>query len=70
MELTYKKIQQLEANEILKQLMPNINNIYKSFQYIGLSQTDYINLVITEIEASKSQYNDDIPYFKYLRKKI
>ena len=70
MELTYIKIQQLDANEILKQLMPNINNIYKSFLYIGLSQTDYINLVITEIEASKSQYKDDIPYFEYLRKKI
>ncbi|MBR4230930.1 MAG: sigma-70 family RNA polymerase sigma factor [Bacilli bacterium] len=70
MELNYKIVQQLDASEILKQLKPNINNIYKSFQYIGLSESDFYDLVTEEIEVAKKSYKGDVSYYKFLKKHI
>ena len=70
MELNYKKIQQLDASQIFKLLLSNIQNIYSSFQYVGLSESEYYNLVITEIEVSKKIYKGDIPYIDFLKRRI
>lgn len=53
MELNFKKIQQMNCQEIYEFLLPTINSIYQSFKYVGISQQGYHELVLKEIENSK-----------------
>ena len=70
MELNYETIKQLDANEIYKLLSSNIKKVYNSFPYLGLSESDYYDLVINIITVSKIAYKGDISYDKYLIKRI
>lgn len=70
MKLNLKKIQQMNSQEIFELLLPNINKIYNSFNYIELSKQDYYDLVLKEITNSKKLYTDNQPYSDYLKMKI
>lgn len=70
MKLSLKKIQQLNSKEIFELTLPTINDVYKSFDYMGLSEQDYYDLVLQEITSSKNLYNGDLPYEKFLEKRI
>ncbi|MGN1358091.1 MAG: RNA polymerase sigma factor RpoD/SigA [Bacilli bacterium] len=70
MELNLKKIKQLDSKKIFDLLLPTIDSIYQSYEYIGISQSEYYNLVLQEIENSKKVYIDNIPYSKFIKKKI
>ena len=46
MELNLKKIKQLDSKKIFDLLLPIIDSIYQSYEYIGISQSEYYNLVL------------------------
>jgi len=64
------KIQQQDPQKIFKELLPIINNIYKSSNYIDLSKEEYYDLVLKEIENSKKVYIKKNSYIEYLKDKI
>ena len=70
MELNLKKIQQLDTHEILKVLLPTIDNLYKSVDYIGITKEDFYNLVLSEIDKSKKIYKGDIGYIEYIKNRM
>lgn len=70
MELNLKKVQQIDSLEIFELLLPTIDNIYKSFYYIGLSKSEYQTLVLKEIANSKNLYTGSQSYSDYLKRKF
>ena len=70
MELTLKKVQQLDSNEILKALSATLNKIYQAFEYTNISKQEYYDLVLKEITNSKKTYNGDIKYTDFIKTKI
>lgn len=70
MQLDLKKIQQLDAHEILAILLPTIDNLYKSIDYIGITQEEFYNLVLNEIDNSKKTYKGDIDYIEYIKNRM
>ncbi len=70
MELNFKKIQQMDSQEIYEFLLPTINSIYQSFKYIEISQQNYHELVLKEIESSKKTYNSNTSYSDFMKKRI
>ena len=53
MTITLKKLQQLNTQQILELVLPTINEIYKDFDYIGIKQKEFYDLVLKEINISK-----------------
>lgn len=70
MELNLRKIQQLDAHQILEILLPTINNLYKKFDYIGITKDEFYNLVLREVDKSKRTYKGDIVYIEYIKNRI
>ncbi len=70
MKLNLKSIQQLNAKQIYHLLLPEIQEIYLSFQYTNISEQEYFNLVLKEISNSKKTYNGEQDYLKFIRKQI
>ena len=70
MKLDFKEIQQMDSEEIYKVLLPTINSIYQSFEYIGISQQSYHELVLKEIENSKKINNSSTTYSRFIKKRI
>lgn len=70
MDLTLKKIRTMSSEQILKSLLFIIDAIYNKFAFANLSKQDYYNMVIKEIENTKSSFNSDKNYVDYLKKII
>ena len=70
MDLTLKKIRTMSSEQILKSLLFIIDAIYNKFTFANLSKQDYYNMVIKEIENTKSSFNSDKNYVDYLKKII
>lgn len=70
MELNLKKVQQLDTQQILEILLPTINKIYNTFDYIEISKEEFYDLVQKEINKSKKTYNGETNYTKYIKNKI
>ncbi|MCI6266936.1 MAG: sigma-70 family RNA polymerase sigma factor [Erysipelotrichaceae bacterium] len=70
MTITLKKLQQLNTQQILELVLPTINEIYKDFDYIGIKQKEFYDLVLKEINISKKTYKGNIPFNDYLKDKI
>jgi len=70
MELDLRKIQQLDARQILEILLPIIDNLYKTVDYMEITKEEFYNLVLKEIDESKKTYKDDISYIEYIENKI
>lgn len=70
MNLNLKKIQQLEIQQILEMLLPTINKLYKTFDYIAITKEEFYKLVLIEIEKSKKNYKDNIDYIEYISSKM
>ena len=68
MDLTLKKIRTMSSEQILKSLLFIIDAIYNKFAFANLSKQDYYNMVIKEIENTKSSFNSDKNYVDYLKK--
>ena len=70
MELSLKKIKTLDANQIYDLLSFDVQNIYKPFSYLNISNDEYKALALKEIETSKTIYNNDIPYSEFIKRRI
>ena len=70
MTITLKKLQQLNTQQILELVLPTINEIYKDFDYIGIKQKEFYDLVLKEINKKKKTYKGNIPFNDYLKDKI
>ena len=70
MDLTLKKIRTMSSEQILESLLLIIDAIYNKFSFANLSKQDYYNMVIKEIENTKSSFNSDKNYVDYLKKII
>lgn len=68
MDLTLKKIRTMSSEQILESLLFIIDAIYNKFAFANLSKQDYYNMVIKEIENTKSSFNSDKNYVDYLKK--
>lgn len=70
MELNLRKIQQLDVHQILEILLPTINNLYKTFDYIGITKEEFYDLALREVDKSKRTYKGDIAYIEYIKNRI
>lgn len=70
MELNTKKIIQMSNREIFNILLPLINSIYQKIGYIGISQHEFNEIVLNEINKSKKIYKGDVSYNEFIKKKI
>lgn len=70
MELNLSEVQQLDAQQILKILLPTINKLYKTVDYTGITKDEFYNLVLQEVNKSKTIYKGDIVYIDYIKKII
>lgn len=72
MELNFKIIKQLGAQEILEFYLPTINSIYSHFDFVDLSKEEYYRLVLEEIIDIKSLsgITTTQPYCDYLKTRI
>ena len=70
MELTFKKVQQLDSKQIYDLLLPIFNEIYSSFKFVNISAEDYYILVLNEITNSKKTYKDNKNYVNFIKKRI
>lgn len=70
MELTIKRIKEAQPSQIYNLLLPIIQKTFNAFSYVKISEKEFYNLVIKEIELSKKTYNNDISYSDYINRKI
>lgn len=70
MELNTKKIIQMSNREIFNILLPLINSIYQKIGYIGISQHEFNEIVLNEINKSKKIYKGDVSYNEFIKKKL
>ena len=70
MELNKELIHNLDTITIFKEIIPYLNNIYESFNYLDLSKEDFNKIVIEEINITKNEYNGETKYINYISNKI
>ncbi len=70
MELDYKEIQQLSSIELYNILLPTIKDIKSLFDYIEISDKDFYELVLNEINDSKVTYKENQDYKEFIQRKI
>lgn len=70
MELNLKKIQQLDPHQIFEILLPTINSLYKTVDYIGITKEEFYSLVLREVDESKKTYKGEIVYIEYIKKRV
>lgn len=70
MELNFKKVQQLNEQEILETLLPIIDKLYEKINYTDITKEQFYNLALKEISKSKKNYNGETDYVKYIKNKI
>ena len=70
MEFNLRQIKQLDCEKIYNLLLPIINNLYLSFNYLNISKKDYKNLVLNEILETKKIYKGKQDYKEFLKRKI
>lgn len=70
MKMTVKQIQKMDGKKFSELLMPMLDNIYQSFQYIGISKKEYYSLVQKEITDTKKELTESAAYPTFLEKRI
>ena len=70
MTLSKNKIQNMSSKEIYELILPTINDIYKNISFIEITQEEYNNIVLEEINTSKAKYNETTNYNNYIKNKI
>ena len=70
MELSTQKVKQLSSHQIMNIFQTDINQIYRQFSFLELSQEAFKRIVLSEIEKSKKNYPENISYSNYLRNNI
>ena len=70
MEIKKTDLLSLSSKEIFKNYSLMINKIYKDYMFLGMSKTDFNEIILREIELSKNDYTDEINYAIYLKEKV
>jgi len=71
MEINSKKLQQLSSQQILELLFPTlINSVYKNFDYVGIPENEFYDIVLEEIDDSKKFYRGEPAYTEYLKNNV
>ena len=70
MELSMQKVQQLNSHQIISVFQTELNQIYKQFSFLELSQERFNQIVLLEIEKSRQNYPENSSYSNYLRRNI
>lgn len=66
MNLTMEQIQKLDSKKIFEIFLTNFEEIYNSFNYLGLSNYEFKTLVLEEINKSKDLYTGKQEYKDFL----
>lgn len=67
MDLTLKKIRTMNSDQILESSLSIIDAIYNKFAFANISRQDYYNMVLKEIDNTKSSFNSEKKYVDYLK---
>lgn len=70
MELSLEKIQKLSTEQIIDAVLLEVDKIYLSLNYTGISKEAFYKLVEAEIIKSKEKYQGNISYIEYIKNKI
>ena len=70
MELKKNNIIDTPSSSILKKYSMIVNTLNTEYLYLDISHETFNNIVLSVIEKSKNEYNDEIAYSAYLKKKI
>ena len=70
MELSLEKIQNLSTEQIIDAVLLEVDKIYLSLNYTGISKEAFYKLVEAEIIKSKENYQGNISYIEYIKNKI
>ena len=70
MELSLEKIQKLSTEQIIDAVLLEVDKIYLSLNYTGISKEAFYKLVEAEIIKSKENYQGNISYIEYIKYKI
>lgn len=70
MELSLEKIQKLSTEQIIDAVLLEVDKIYLSLNYTGISKEAFYKLVEAEIIKSKENYQGNISYIEYIKNKI
>ena len=70
MVLNFKNIHQLDSTKIYEMLLPTINSVYKQFEYTGISNSEYRELILKEVDKLKEESDITAINSDYLKKKI
>lgn len=70
MKLKAKELTRMQNSQIFNILAPLINSIYERFDYIGISQDEFNELVLNEISSSKKIYKGDVSYSEFIKQRI
>ena len=71
MKITEEKLDKLTSEQIYEYISSTIDRIFKSYDYLNLSQEEIKKLVIKEIESSKDDYNEEKnDYLKFISQRI
>ena len=71
MKITEEKLDKLTSEQIYEYISGTIDRIFKSYDYLNLSQEEIKKIVIKEIESSKDDYNEEKnDYLKFISQRI
>lgn len=71
MKITEEKLDKLTSEQIYEYISGTIDRIFKSYDYLNLSQEEIKKIVIKEIESSKADYNEEKnDYLKFISQRI
>lgn len=70
MNITKKELKELSTEEIYKEILPTIKNVYFTFNFLSISEEELKIISYEIIEESKKHYNDKILYTKYISKAL
>lgn len=70
MELNWLNIKNIDSNSILLEIFSSLTEIYKSYKFLDISEEDFKNIVISEIDKSKLVEKTEEPYIKYIQNKV
>ena len=70
MAITLKDVKQFESQEILRMMLPRLDSLYKSVDYIGFTKEQFYQVALEQIDKSKKMYDGDIVYREYLKQQI
>ena len=69
-DLNKQSIKILPPEKILEKILPLLENTYQKFTLLEINEEEFQILVTKQIIESKTTYQEDIPYLKFITKKL